>query len=78
MNKMNRQDYYRAVLLGVIVGMGFLSLFMVINPGEDVKPVEPDQKFEVVDTYKGCDVVRWTNNQLAEYKYFLDCSNKQN
>ena len=73
---MSRIDYYRAVLLGVIVGMGFLSLFMVINPGEDVKPVEPDQKFEVVDTYKGCDVVRWTNNQLAEYKYFLHCDKK--
>ena len=71
---MNSNDYYRAVLLGVIVGMGFLSLFMVINPGEDVKPVESDQKFEVVDTYKGCEVVRWNNNQLAEYKYFLDCN----
>ena len=71
---MNRQDYYRAVLLGVIVGMGLLSLFMVINPGEDVKPAEPDQKFEVVDTYDGrCDIVRWTNNQLAEFKYFFDC-----
>ena len=76
MNKMNRQDYYRAVLLGVIVGMGFLSLFMVINPGEDVKPVEPDQKFEVVDTYKGCDVVRYTPTNAALYTYFLDCSNK--
>lgn len=73
---MKSNDYYRAVLLGVIVGMGFLSLFMVINPGEDVKPSPPDQKFEVVDTYKGCDVVRWTNNQLAEYKYFLDCKDK--
>jgi hypothetical protein len=73
MNQM-RNDYYRAVLLGVIVGMGFLSLFMVINPGEDVKPAEPDQKFEVVDTYDGrCDIVRWTNNQLAEYEYFFDC-----
>jgi hypothetical protein len=78
---MKSNDYYRAVLLGVIVGIGFLSLFMMINPGEDMKPVEAlDSKsnFEVVDTYKGCDVVRWTNNQLAEYKYFLDCSNKQN
>ena len=73
---MKSNDYYRAVLLGVIVGMGVLSLFMVIHPGEDVKPSPPDQKFEVVDTYKGCDVVRWTNNQLAEYKYFLHCDKK--
>jgi hypothetical protein len=74
---MNSNDNFRAVLLGVIVGMAFLSLFMVINPGEDVKPVEPDQKFEVVDRYQDrCDVVRWTNNQLAEYKYFLVCKDK--
>jgi hypothetical protein len=33
----------------------------------------------VVDRYQDrCDVVRWTNNHLGEYKYFLDCSNKQN
>jgi len=73
---MKSNDYYRAVLLGVIVGMGVLSLFMVINPGEDVKPVEPDQKFEVVDTYKGCDVVKYTDSSMATYKYFLDCDKK--
>ncbi|NBP04050.1 MAG: hypothetical protein EBU90_28950 [Proteobacteria bacterium] len=70
---MSRIDYYRAVLLGVIVGQGLLSLLMVIHPGEDVKPSPPDQKFEVVDTYKGCDVVRYTPDQSARYTYFLDC-----
>ena len=71
---MNRQDYYRAVLLGVIVGMGFLSLFMVINPGEDVKPTEQSKPIiEVVGTYKECDVVRYTPDNSARYSYFLDC-----
>jgi hypothetical protein len=71
---MNSNDYYRAVLLGVVVGMAFLSLFMVINPGEDVKPVEPDQKFEVVDRYQDrCDVVKYTDGSMATYKYFLVC-----
>ena len=71
---MNRLDYYRAVLLGVIVGMGFLSLFMVINPGEDVKPTEQSKPIiEVVGTYKECDVVRYTPDNSARYSYFLDC-----
>ena len=77
---MSKIDYYRAVLLGVIVGMGLLSLFMVINPGEDVKPVEPVTEpvekhgtFTVVSEYKGCDVVQWHYGMLAEYKYFLHC-----
>jgi hypothetical protein len=78
---MNSNDNFRAMLLGVVVGMAFLSLFMVINPGEDVKPAEAlDSKgsFTVVDNYKGCDVVQWHYSMLAEYKYFLDCSDKQN
>jgi hypothetical protein len=74
---MNSNDKFRAMLLGVIVGMGFLSLFMVINPGEDVKPAEPDQKFSVVDAYKGCDVVRYTPDNSAMYTYFLDCGNQK-
>jgi hypothetical protein len=74
---MTRTDYYRVLLLGVIVGMAFLSLFMVINPREDVKPaeaLEPKGTFTVVSQYKGCDVVQWQYTMLAEYKYFLDCT----
>ena len=73
---MSKFDYYRAVLLGVIIGMASLSLMVLINPGEDVKePVEPKSNFEVVDTYKDrCDVVRYTGSSMATYKYFLDCN----
>jgi len=39
------------------------------------KPLEPS--FEVVDTYKGCDVVRYAPHQVAEYKYFLYCENNK-
>ena len=31
---------------------------------------------EVVDTYKGCDIVRWSTSKMAEYKYFLYCENQ--
>ena len=73
---MTKFDYYRAVLLGVIIGMASLSLMVLINPGEDVKePVEPKSNFEVVDTYKDrCDVVRYTVPIEAKYHYFLDCT----
>jgi hypothetical protein len=37
-------------------------------------PVTPKTNFAVVDTYKGCDIVQWSDNQMATYKYFLDCS----
>jgi len=73
---MPKFDYYRAVLLGVIIGMASLSLMVLIHPGENVKePVEPKSNFEVVDTYKDrCDVVRYTDSSMATYKYFLDCN----
>ena len=74
---MKSADYYRAVLLGVVLGMGFLSLFYVfLSPGENVKePVEPKGTFTIVDTYKDrCDVVRYTVPIEAKYHYFLDCN----
>ena len=75
---MNKSDYYRAVLLGVVIGVGFLSLFYVfLSPVENVKPaeaLEPKGTFTVVSEYKGCDVVQWHYSMLAEYKYFLDCT----
>ena len=75
---MNSNDYYRAVLLGVVIGVGFLSLFYVfLSPVENVKPaeaLEPKGTFTVVSQYKGCDVVQWHYSMLAEYKYFLDCT----
>jgi hypothetical protein len=33
----------------------------------------PPQKFEVVDTYKNCEVVRYTADFIG-YAYFLDCA----
>ena len=77
---MTNNDYYRAVLLGFVIGMASLSLIVQISTRKDVKPVDAldalDSKgtFTVVSQYKGCDVVQWHYDMLAEYKYFLDCT----
>jgi uncharacterized membrane protein len=75
---MNTADYYRAVLLGVVIGMVFLTgIYVFISPVENVEALEPKSNFEVVDTYKDrCDVVRYTDGSMATYKYFLHCENK--
>jgi hypothetical protein len=72
---MNKTDYYRAVLLGAVIGMAFLSLFYMVNVALDTKPQpeKPHSNFEVVDKYKSCDLVRWDDSNLATYKYFLYC-----
>ena len=72
---MRNTDYYRAVLLGVVLGMSSLTLFYMVNVALDVKPQPetPKSKFEVVDKYKNCDLLRWADGNLAEYKYVLYC-----
>jgi len=67
----NNLDYYRAVLFGAVVATFFLSMFYVFTREDE--PQKPQSNFEVVDSYKGCDVVRYTNPNLANYQYFLDC-----
>ena len=66
-------DYQRTLLLGAITGVGFTLLgFYMLKP--ENPPVTPKTNFAVVDTYKGCDIVQWTDGMQAEFKYFLDCS----
>ena len=68
---MKNLDYYRAVLLGAVIAAFFLSMFYVFN--KEDKPPKPQSNFEVVDTYKGCDLVRRSNRGLSDYKYVLYC-----
>ena len=56
-----------ALTLGV-VGIGMLIIAILSNNTPELKA-----SFEVVDTYKGCDVVRYAPHQAATYKYFLYC-----
>jgi len=57
-----------AGMIVFVVGVFILGLILI---GQLQNP--PEQKFEVVDTYNGCDVVRYTPDYSARYAYFLDC-----
>lgn len=73
---MKRIDYYRAVLLGIVIGASLLSLFHFVFFTQNVEePSKPQSNFEVVDKYKKCEVIRWSDRQVAvaTYKYFLNC-----
>ena len=70
---MTNTEYYKTLVVGVIIGASITILaFYMLKP--ENPPVTPKTNFAVVDTYKGCDIVQWTDNQMATYKYFLDCS----
>ena len=52
-----------------------LLAFYWARPSSEAPPVTAKSNFAVVDTYKSCDVVQWSDNQMATYKYFLHCNN---
>jgi hypothetical protein len=60
-----------AVTIG-IVGVLILFIAFISTPESPQNGVE-SPKFGVVDQYKNCDVVRYTDPS-NRYRYFLDCS----
>ena len=62
-------EFARGLAFALVV-IGTLMLFVAITgtPEEG-----PQQKFKVVDTYKGCDIVRYTDPS-NRWNYFLDCN----
>ena len=60
---------YRFFWFGICIIVIIMMLYVLLNPPP--KTVTP--KFEVVDTYKNCEVVRWTDPS-QRWQYFLDCS----
>jgi hypothetical protein len=71
MNQTNKEafnEFARGATF-VIVVMGVVALFIGTFGTSDPTP---EKRFEVVDTYKGCDVVRYTDRSNS-WNYFLDC-----
>jgi len=64
-----------SLLFGFII---FSPMLLVIKETSKKTSKEPSQKFEEVDTYKNCVVIRYTPPNSAHYHYFLDCSNETN
>jgi len=72
---MNKSVIFKIAV--IVIGIIFL-LFYTMKPNQSTKVLEPKSNFEVVDTYKGCELLRWNNHQLAEYKYLLYCKDTKN
>ncbi len=72
---MTNTEYYRTLVIGAIIGASICILgFYMLKPSPESHTVTPKSNFAVVDTYKDCKVIQWTDGMQAEFKYFLDCS----
>ena len=73
---MNNKEAFIEFAQGFATGLGIVGVFIlftvIITPNDPT----PEKKFEVVDTYKGCDVVRYTDSS-TRWNYFLDCQEQQ-
>jgi hypothetical protein len=75
-----KENYYSAALLGVVLGISLFSFFYIVRTSMNVKPVEaipPKPIVEVVGTYKDCEIIQYTNENLARYSYMLYCENQK-
>ena len=70
---MTNFEYYKTLTIGVIIGASTVILAFYMLKPEAPQPVASKSNFEVVDTYKGCDVVQYTSDYSARYTYFLHC-----
>jgi predicted alpha/beta-fold hydrolase len=69
-------EHRKMLIIGFIIGASIMLLaFYWAKPSSKTPPDTSKTNFAVVDTYKGCDVVQWSDNQMATYKYFLHCNN---
>jgi hypothetical protein len=70
---MNNLNDGRIFFSGFVLGAFTFILLLHMTKPEAQQPDAPKSNFEVVDTYKGCDVVQYTPDYSARYTYFLDC-----
>jgi len=66
-------NFTRAIIVLLIGSATWVFLMGVGAKWIDEHPSPPGQRFQVVDTYKGCSVVRYTPEGSARYAYFLHC-----
>jgi hypothetical protein len=78
------KEFLKDFLSGVMLGVGTLGvvglLAIILNGAAnwlDAQPTPSNQRFEVVDEYKGCDVVRYNPDGSARYSYMLYCGEQK-
>ena len=69
-------EYRKTLITGAIIGLSVMLLVIyLVKPSPQTQTVTPKTNFAIVSSYKGCDVVQWSDGNQATYKYFLHCNN---
>jgi hypothetical protein len=65
------------MIRGLIIFGGVLIFLAAVMNGAanwlEMQPTPQDERFKVVDKYRGCGVVRYTPQNDAKYHYLMYC-----
>jgi hypothetical protein len=64
------------ITLGLVAGFFVFGLPTFFS-SMDKDNSRNKSKFQIVDRYKNCDVIQYSQNFVSSYKYFLHCSTPQ-
>jgi hypothetical protein len=66
----------RAIIVLLIGSATWAILMYFGTKWIEAHPSLPEARFKIVDSWQGCNVVRYTPDGNARYAYFLDCGGK--
>lgn len=68
------KEALKEFLNGFLSACGAVAVFLVLAYFLSSGTKTPsNERFQVVDTYKGCDLLRWNDGKVSTYKYVLYC-----
>lgn len=70
---MTDREAFNEFARGVVMALGIMGVFILFIALIGTPEQDPAEKFTVVDKYKGCDVVRYTDRS-NDWHYLLDCN----
>lgn len=75
MSNQTNQEALLEFIRGFAFSTAVIGIFLLLIVFLGSKEEEPLSKFEVVDRYRGCDVIRYTDS-TSRWNYLLDCNGK--
>ena len=69
-------NLHNFVLLIALV-MFPVSLWFLVEAAINKEPLPPKYSIEVVGNYKECEILQYTNSNLANYHYLLYCGDQK-
>ena len=74
---MTDKEAFNAFARGFTVGLGIFGVAVLFIAMITPSNIESEKRFEIVDKYKDCDVVRYTDRSNG-WNYFLHCNDTNN